>query len=91
MEVVTDSEYVKNGITTWIDDWKRSGWMTAAKKPVVNQDLWEELDEQVSAPQGELVLDQGPRLPRGQQSRRRTGRARRPRAALMQVSASCAF
>jgi ribonuclease HI len=44
VEVVTDSEYVKNGITTWIHGWKRNGWKTAAKKPVVNQDLWEELD-----------------------------------------------
>jgi ribonuclease HI len=48
VEVVTDSEYLKNGITTWIHGWKRKGWMTAAKKPVVNQDLWKDLDEQVS-------------------------------------------
>lgn len=47
VEVVTDSEYLKNGITTWIHGWKRNGWKTAAKKPVVNQDLWEELDELV--------------------------------------------
>jgi ribonuclease HI len=46
VEVVTDSEYVKNGITTWIHNWKRKGWMTAAKKPVVNQDLWQDLDEE---------------------------------------------
>jgi ribonuclease HI len=46
VEVVTDSEYVKNGITQWISNWKKRGWMTAAKKPVVNRDLWEELDEQ---------------------------------------------
>jgi ribonuclease HI len=45
VEVVTDSEYVKNGITTWIHGWKRNGWKTSAKKPVVNQDLWIELDE----------------------------------------------
>jgi ribonuclease HI len=45
VEVVTDSEYVKNGITNWIQGWKRNGWKTAAKKPVLNQDLWEELDE----------------------------------------------
>jgi ribonuclease HI len=44
VEVVTDSQYVKNGITTWIHGWKRNGWKTSAKKPVVNQDLWEELD-----------------------------------------------
>ena len=48
VEVVTDSEYVKNGITTWIHGWKRNGWRTASKKPVVNRDLWEALDEQVS-------------------------------------------
>ena len=48
VEVVTDSEYVKNGITQWIHGWKRNGWKTASKKPVVNQDLWEELDELAS-------------------------------------------
>jgi len=48
VEVVTDSEYLKNGITTWIHGWKRKGWMTAAKKPVVNQDLWQALDQQVA-------------------------------------------
>lgn len=48
VEVVTDSEYVKNGITSWIAGWKRNGWKTAAKKPVVNQDLWEALDAQVA-------------------------------------------
>jgi len=45
VEVITDSEYVKNGITTWVANWKRNNWMTSSKKPVVNQDLWEELDE----------------------------------------------
>jgi ribonuclease HI len=44
VEVVTDSEYVKNGITNWIHAWKRNGWKTSSKKPVVNQDLWRELD-----------------------------------------------
>lgn len=48
VEIVTDSQYVKNGITQWIHGWKRNGWKTAAKKPVMNQDLWEELDEQVA-------------------------------------------
>ena len=46
VEVITDSQYVKNGITTWIHGWKRNGWMTASKKPVVNQDLWLDLDDQ---------------------------------------------
>lgn len=39
-----DSQYVKNGITTWIKSWKAKGWKTADKKPVKNQDLWEQLD-----------------------------------------------
>ena len=40
----TDSEYVKNGITTWIHGWKSRGWKTAAKQPVKNVDLWQRLD-----------------------------------------------
>ena len=48
VEVVTDSEYLKNGITQWIHGWKRNGWKTAAKKPVVNQDLWMDLDQLVA-------------------------------------------
>jgi ribonuclease HI len=46
VEIVTDSEYLKNGITNWIHGWKRNGWRTSTKKPVVNQDLWMALDEQ---------------------------------------------
>lgn len=41
----TDSQYVRNGITTWLVDWKRRGWRTADRKPVKNQDLWERLDQ----------------------------------------------
>jgi ribonuclease HI len=48
VEVITDSEYLKNGITQWIVAWKNRNWMTSQKKPVVNRDLWEELDDQVS-------------------------------------------
>lgn len=44
VEIITDSSYMKNGITTWIHGWKRNGWKTADKKPVSNQDLWQELD-----------------------------------------------
>ncbi|UYV37929.1 ribonuclease HI [Rhodobacteraceae bacterium D3-12] len=43
--VVTDSAYVKNGVTGWMHGWKRNGWRTAAKKPVKNVDLWQRLDE----------------------------------------------
>lgn len=41
----TDSEYVKNGITKWVKGWKKKGWKTSQGKPVLNQDLWETLDE----------------------------------------------
>lgn len=46
VEITTDSEYLRNGITQWIHGWKSRGWKTADKKPVKNQDLWQELDEQ---------------------------------------------
>jgi ribonuclease HI len=46
VEIVTDSQYVKNGITKWVANWKRNGWRTSDKKAVLNQDLWEELDRQ---------------------------------------------
>ncbi len=45
IEVVTDSEYLKKGITEWIDGWKRRNWLTKDKKPVLNKDLWLALDE----------------------------------------------
>jgi len=44
VEVHTDSQYVRNGITTWLASWKKRGWLTADKKPVKNRDLWEQLD-----------------------------------------------
>ena len=43
----TDSQYVKNGITSWIFNWKKNGWRTANKKLVANKDLWIELDKYV--------------------------------------------
>ena len=45
LTIVTDSAYVKNGVTTWIHGWKRNGWKTADKKPVKNADLWQTLDQ----------------------------------------------
>lgn len=42
--VVTDSAYVKNGVTGWIHGWKRNGWRTSNKKPVKNVELWQRLD-----------------------------------------------
>ena len=50
MEVVltTDSQYVKDGITKWIQGWKKKGWITSQRKPVKNVDLWKRLDEAVA-------------------------------------------
>lgn len=45
LTVITDSAYVKNGVTGWMHGWKRNGWKTASKKPVKNVDLWQRLDE----------------------------------------------
>jgi ribonuclease HI len=44
VDLYTDSQYVKNGIETWIHGWKRNGWRTADRKPVKNADLWRNLD-----------------------------------------------
>lgn len=44
----TDSKYVMDGVTKWLEGWKARGWKNAAKKPVKNKDLWEELDEALS-------------------------------------------
>lgn len=47
VEVVTDSEYLKRGITEWIHRWKQNGWKTSTKEPVRNQDLWQKLDAEM--------------------------------------------
>ena len=47
LTIFTDSEYLKNGIKYWINNWKNNGWKTAAKKPVKNKDLWIELDSSI--------------------------------------------
>lgn len=44
VKITTDSQYVKNGVTLWLPDWKARGWKTSAKKPVKNIDLWQQLD-----------------------------------------------
>ena len=48
VNITTDSQYVKNGIESWIYGWKRNGWVTSAKQPVKNSDLWKRLDTLVS-------------------------------------------
>jgi ribonuclease HI len=47
VKLYTDSKYVLHGITDWMAGWKSRGWKTADKKPVKNQDLWQELDEEI--------------------------------------------
>jgi len=44
LTLITDSSYVKDGITSWIHGWKKRGWKTAGKKPVKNEELWKRLD-----------------------------------------------
>ena len=48
VRVTTDSQYVMNGVTRWMDGWKRRGWKTAARQPVKNSDLWRRLDRAAS-------------------------------------------
>ncbi len=48
VSLTTDSVYVRDGVTKWINQWRRNGWRTAAKKPVKNQDLWQALDAEVA-------------------------------------------
>ena len=45
MSIYTDSNYLKNGITLWVTNWKKNNWKTASKNPVKNKDLWERLDK----------------------------------------------
>lgn len=47
VELTTDSQYLRQGITEWLHNWKRRGWKTADRKPVKNQDLWQRLDDAV--------------------------------------------
>jgi ribonuclease HI len=49
VKLVTDSNYVRQGITEWIEGWKAKGWKTAAKKPVKNKELWQRLDNVAKA------------------------------------------
>jgi ribonuclease HI len=46
VKLTTDSQYVRQGITQWIANWKKNGWKSAAKKPVKNDDLWKQLDQE---------------------------------------------
>jgi ribonuclease HI len=57
--LTTDSQYVRQGITQWIDGWKRNGWMTSQKKPVKNKELWQRLDAAVAEHQVEWLWVKG--------------------------------
>lgn len=59
VRLTTDSQYVRQGITQWMKNWKARGWQTAAKKPVKNKDLWQALDEQVGRHQVEWFWVKG--------------------------------
>lgn len=48
VDLYTDSQYLKNGMESWLVKWKRNGWRTAAKQPVKNADLWEQLEVEAS-------------------------------------------
>jgi len=48
VKIHTDSKYVLQGITEWLEGWKAKGWKTANRKPVKNQDLWQELDQEIA-------------------------------------------
>ncbi len=48
VDLYTDSQYLRKGITEWLQGWKRNGWKTASRKPVKNQDLWQRLDSEVA-------------------------------------------
>lgn len=59
LTLYTDSQYVRKGMLEWIEGWKARGWKTAAKKPVKNDDLWRDLDEQVNRHQVKWVWVKG--------------------------------
>ncbi len=59
VRITTDSKYVMQGITSWMVNWKKRGWKTAAGKPVKNQDLWRQLDEEIGRHQAEWAWVKG--------------------------------
>lgn len=59
VKLYTDSKYVMQGITEWIEGWKAKGWKTAAKKPVKNKDLWQEIDALVDQHDVEFLWVKG--------------------------------
>ena len=56
LEIRTDSEYVCKGMTSWIHSWKRNGWKTSSKGPVINKDLWEQLDTEAASIKAQVLF-----------------------------------
>ena len=82
VDLHTDSQYLRNGIMSWIGNWKRNGWRTADKKPVKNVDLWQRLDAALGPHQIHWHWVQGSLRPRYERTRRRAcarGHRRDPR------------
>jgi len=72
VDIHTDSQYLRNGILTWINQWKRNGWRTADRKPVRNIDLWQRLDALLASSRA-LALGARSCRPRPQRARRPIG------------------
>ena len=79
VDLYTDSQYVKNGIETWIHGWRKNGWKTSDKKPVKNADLWHELDAAVARHDIRWHWVKGHADDPGQRTRRCACQSRRPR------------
>ncbi len=62
----TDSQYLRGGVTGWLDAWKRNGWRTSDRKPVKNEDLWRRLDAAAGAARRRMALGQRTRRRRAQ-------------------------
>ena len=71
--LTTDSQYVRNGVMTWMKGWKARGWVTADRKPVKNIDLWQRLDAAHGVAQGPLGMDPRPCRPCRERAGRRAG------------------
>ena len=78
VELHTDSQYVRGGITEWLHLWKARGWRTLTKGAVKNEDLWRRLDAARRTARRGLALGQGPRGQPRQRARRRPRSARAP-------------
>ena len=78
VDLHTDSQYLRNGMSTWLARWKRNGWRTADRKPVKNEDLWRALDDAGAAARGALALGARPRRTSRERALRRARQRRHP-------------